>query len=97
MLLGGEGEELPNRRKLARSGGCAEPLPPPFGKEGAKVRRCKRQQCGRADQLAPIAAQELDQTMGGRDIGADGMRGAPAVVLEMAMPARRDFARRMVG
>jgi len=49
-----------------------------------------------ADLLAPMAAEEIDETVGGRDIGAYGVRRAPPVMREVAGPPRRKRSRRMV-
>jgi hypothetical protein len=42
--------------------------------------------------VAPMLTEELDQSMGRRDISADGVRGSPPIVLEIIAPARRERA-----
>jgi hypothetical protein len=49
-----------------------------------------------ADLLAMMAAKEIDQPMGGRDIGSDRVRGTAAAMGEMTRPARRKGPRRML-
>ena len=48
------------------------------------------------DLLTPMPAEEIDQPMRGRDIGADRVRRAAAIMSEMVSPARRKGPRRMV-
>ena len=42
------------------------------------------------DFFAPVAAEEIDQPVGGGDIGAHGVRRAAAIVSEMASPPSRE-------
>ena len=49
-----------------------------------------------ADLLAMMAAKEIDQPMGGRDIGADRVRGTAAAMGKMTRPTRRKGPRRML-
>jgi hypothetical protein len=49
-----------------------------------------------ADLFAMMTAEEVDQPVGGRDIGSNGVRRAAAIVGEMPRPARREGARRML-
>jgi hypothetical protein len=49
-----------------------------------------------ANLLAMVAAEELDQAVGGRDIGAHRVWRATAIVGKMARPARREGPRRML-
>lgn len=48
-----------------------------------------------ADFLAMMAAEEVDQSMGGRDIGANRMRRAASAMGKVSGPARRESPRRM--
>jgi hypothetical protein len=48
-----------------------------------------------ADLLSPMTAEEIDQAVGGRDIGAHRMRRSAAIMAQMAGPSRRKRARRM--
>ena len=96
LLLGGIFEERPHARELARGRRWTEPLPTPLGKKGAQIRGGQTDQVGRADRLCSIGAEEVNQPMRGRDIGANGVRGTAAIVLEMAGPASGKLACRMV-
>ena len=49
-----------------------------------------------ANLLAMVAAKEIDQPMGGGDVGADRMRGAAAAMGKMTRPARRKGTGRML-
>ena len=53
------------------------------------------QQRETADFFAMMATQEVNQTMGGCNICPNGVRAAPAIVGQMASPARRKCPRRM--
>ncbi len=55
----------------------------------------KVEQCEPADFLAMVSAKEVDQPMGGRNIGANSVRRTAAAMGEMARPARRKGPRRM--
>jgi hypothetical protein len=48
-----------------------------------------------ADFLSSVSAQEIDQTVGGRDIGADRVRAASPVMGKVAPPTRGKRPRRM--
>ncbi len=82
-LLGGVPEEGANARKLARRRSRAEPLAAALGEKGAQVGSPERSMVGRFDRPSSMPLEEVDQPMGGRDIGAHRVRRAPAVVLEM--------------
>ena len=56
----------------------------------------KVEQTEAPDLLTTMAAKEIDQAMGGRDIGADRVRRAAAIMSEMASPTRGQSACRMV-
>ncbi len=96
LLLGREGQEISNGGKLARRGGRPKSLAPPFGEEGTKILSAQRQQQAITHCLATIITQEFDQAMRRRDIGAHGVRGAPAVMEEMARPALDESAGGMI-
>ena len=52
-------------------------------------------QCEAADFLASISSKEIDQPVGGGDIGPNGMRAPAPVVRQIASPTRRKRASRM--
>jgi len=49
-----------------------------------------------ANLLAMMAAKEIDQSMGGSNIGADRVRGTATAMGEMTRPTRRKGPRRML-
>lgn len=49
-----------------------------------------------ADLLAMMAAEEVDQPMGGRDIGADRVRRTAAAMSKVTRPTRRKGTCRML-
>jgi hypothetical protein len=49
-----------------------------------------------ANLLAMVAAEEVDQPMGGRDIGSDRVRRTAAAMGKMTRPTRRKGPRRML-
>ena len=89
LLLGSIGKECANTRQLPRRRRGAKALPPPVGKEGAKVGGGEVEQARVGNFLAAIVTEELDQPVRGSDIGADGVRRAAPVVLEIGGPLRR--------
>ena len=95
LLLGRIGKESANTRKLTRCRRCAEPLPAPMGKECAEIGSAQIEQPSRPDQCTTIAAEEDDQPVGSRYIGANGVRRATAIVLEMSGPLRSKRLSRM--
>ena len=58
-----------------------------MAEKGAKVDGRNSSERVRADHLPTVAAKKHDETVGRRDIGARGMRRAPAIVKQMARPA----------
>ena len=85
LLLGHEGQEIANGGKLARRRGRPKTLAPAFGEEGAQVLSAQGDSSGRRRYgLAAIWPRKSMKPMRRRDIGARGVRGAPAVVEEMA-------------
>ena len=95
LLLGGVGEEGADAGQLARCGRCAEPLSPPVGKEGAKVRCCEVEQPRRQDFLPAISPEKVDQAMRSRDIGAHRVLRAAAVMLKIGGPLRSERSGRV--
>jgi hypothetical protein len=89
LLLGGVAKEGSDTRQLACHRRGTEAARPPVGEEGSQIGGAELGQRSLIDQLALIAAEELDQPMCGRDIGADGVGGAASVVLEIGGPTRR--------
>lgn len=79
-------EECAHAGQLARRRRRAEPLPAPLGKEGAEIGSAEVEQAGALDLLSAIAAEELNQPMGGRDVGAHSMSGTASVVLQVRVP-----------
>lgn len=55
----------------------------------------KVEQCKSADLLAMMAAEEFDQAVGGRDIGANGMRRTAPAMGKVARPTSRQGPSRM--
>ena len=79
-----EAEERPHRRQFARGRCVGEAaLAAPPSQIGAQVRRLNRGQHRGTDRLAAVPAEEGDEPVGRREIGADGMFGAPTVAAQM--------------
>jgi hypothetical protein len=97
LLLGGIFEEGADSGEFAGGRRSAEPLPSPVGEEGAQVGGTKAKQRRIGDRLAAIAAEEIDQPMRCRNIGAHRMRGAAAVMLQIGSPLRGECAGGVVG
>ena len=83
--------------KLACGGRGAQSLASPARQECAQVRRGNVEKVCRANFVAAMATEKVDQSMRGRIVGADCMGRSAAVVLKMAGPARRRDFGRMVG
>ena len=76
-------EEGADARKLARSRGSPEPTCPALGEKSAQIRRCDPNEARKIDGRSPIMAEEVDQPVRRRCVGAHRVRGPAAVMLEM--------------
>ena len=90
LLFRGEGQEGANRRHLPRRGRGAQPLASTVGKKCPQIRGMEVEQAEPANLFAAVAAEEIDQAVRGRDIGADRVRRAASVMSEIASPASCD-------
>jgi hypothetical protein len=95
LLLGGIGEEGSNGGKLTRRRGGPKALRPAVGEKCPKIRGTKPEEPFGTNCLSPIAAQELDQSMSGRCIGAHRVLRTAQIVFEMGVPARGKRGGRM--
>ena len=89
-LRRGEGEEGAHRRQFPRRAVVAEPAAAAHAEIGAQVRGAERCQSGVIHRAAEMAAEEADQPMRRRDIGAHRMLGTAALAGQMIVPARGD-------
>ncbi len=96
FALGDEIEEIADRRKLARCGNIAEPFPAPLGQEAAQITAIELRKQFAVNHRATMPANETDQPVRGRQIGADGMFGSPPIAAQMLGPQQREVAGRMV-
>ena len=94
-MLGGIFEEGADRGHLPRRRRCAKALPSPVSQERSQIRCMEVEQGESPDLLPAMAAEKLDQPVGGGDIGPHRMRAAAAIMGEMAGPARGERPRRM--
>jgi hypothetical protein len=97
LLLGRIFEERTHAGKLARSRRRPEALRPALSEEGAKVWRGQPDKPRSVHGLAAVTAKKIDQSVRGRRISANGMRGMSAIMFEIPGPLPRKGARRMVG
>jgi hypothetical protein len=67
-----------------------------MGKKGAKVGSFDFRQRGRSDFFSTILPKESNQSMGGRGVGANGVRRTSAVVLKMRGPTGDERTRGMI-
>jgi hypothetical protein len=88
-------QEGPDRRHLARGGGCAQTSSAPIGKKGAQVRSVKIEQCKAADLFAAMPPQEINEPVGGRHISPHRMRAPAPIMGKIASPTRRKRSSRM--
>ena len=94
-LLRGVGEESADARKFARCRGSTKPLPAPIREKRPQVGGRQAEQARRRHLFTAIAPEEFDQSMGGCNIGPNGMCRAPAVVLKIGAPLGGERLRRM--
>ena len=65
-------------------------MPPAIGEKGAKVRCAEIEKSCRSDLLSTITAKKVDEAKRGGDISAHRVLRAPAIVLEVRTPLRRE-------
>ncbi len=90
LLLGRVRQERADAGQFARRGRGPKPLPPAIGEKGAKIRCAEIEKPCRQDLLSTITAKKVDEAKRGADISAHRVVRAPAIVLEVRTPLRRE-------
>jgi hypothetical protein len=89
-ILGSESQEGAHCGQLAGGGGWAKTTRAAICEEGAQVSGLDVEKGETADLLASVPSEELGEAVGGRDIGANRVSAAAAVVGEMSAELRSE-------
>ena len=87
-LFGRERQEGPDSGQLSGRRGGPQPLGTTGGEECPQIAGRKAQKGRAIDGSAAMFAEQSDETVRRRDISANGMRGAAAIMGEIGRPAR---------
>ena len=81
-------EEGAHSRKLATCRRCAEPLGAALGKKCTKIAARETKQVRSTDRFPQMPPEKVDEPMGRRPIGPNGVGRTAAVMLEIGRPTR---------